>query len=559
MSQMDNCKSSAFEVFRPQSAGGRLPVASSGPADAAQADSTFASDSTKASKALAVATKVRKHYSHKSAQSQRSSLDFVGSSVGHARQARSRQNSLDVLQFARQDTMRPQADTPCEVSARLDVRKVLTTVVRAAHSQRLLCVQESHLHCCCFQAVRSRICCITCAPSSCPLSLNASTARTRFHLDTCTPSALHPLPARHHAAQNVQASGHTVFNSRYVDVQAIGRGQYGTVRLCLDLQTQALVAVKVCPRAVLRSAPTRSRLSLDSRLTGGSRSRVFASSARTHVPRATSSSTVLSPAQAERSSSAANPRAVAPVARVPAPVAGASMGAPRAKVAKRASGAGDSHFTSASDASAATGATLGAFAPCAAPAPAPTPLDTLVAQRRGSIDIPCVAAAPAPVSPAATPLAQEIEVLKGLRHPNIVRLAAAMDDPSADDIVLVMEHVAGGTLEPARHRDGRWQRQPEASVRSWLRDVAHALQYLDEQGVAHGDVKPANLLRASDGSVKLADFGSAAFCRGHDTEVRAAAAWRPLSLAPRFGRFERKFRSVHLAAHVACQHGSMLS
>ena len=51
---------------------------------------------------------------------------------------------------------------------------------------------------------------------------------------------------------------------------------------------------------------------------------------------------------------------------------------------------------------------------------------------------------------------------------------------------------------------------------------ARALQglaHLEEQEVIHGDLKPANLLRAGDGRVKLADFGSAL------TYVAASGRW----------------------------------
>ena len=50
-------------------------------------------------------------------------------------------------------------------------------------------------------------------------------------------------------------------------------------------------------------------------------------------------------------------------------------------------------------------------------------------------------------------------------------------------------------------------------MRTWVRDVAAGLAYLASAGVAHGDVKPANLLLSSEGIVKLADFGSAALFR----------------------------------------------
>jgi serine/threonine-protein kinase len=87
------------------------------------------------------------------------------------------------------------------------------------------------------------------------------------------------------------------------------------------------------------------------------------------------------------------------------------------------------------------------------------------------------------------------------------RIACRLDQPHlvrAYDIAevdgrpcIVMELLPGATLE-----HGRLTRQEAA-------DVAAALAYAHARGVVHRDLKPANLLRAGDGSVKIADFGIA--------------------------------------------------
>lgn len=53
----------------------------------------------------------------------------------------------------------------------------------------------------------------------------------------------------------------------------------------------------------------------------------------------------------------------------------------------------------------------------------------------------------------ATPADQfvrEIAILKKLCHPNIVRLVEVVDDPTTDNLLLLMEYVEGETLQPSQ-------------------------------------------------------------------------------------------------------------
>jgi eukaryotic-like serine/threonine-protein kinase len=71
---------------------------------------------------------------------------------------------------------------------------------------------------------------------------------------------------------------------------------------------------------------------------------------------------------------------------------------------------------------------------------------------------------------------------------------------------IVMEHLAGGSLEERLRRDGA---QPPAQVLGWLDQAAAALDAAHRHGVVHRDVKPANLLLNDRGEVRVADFGIA--------------------------------------------------
>jgi serine/threonine protein kinase len=49
----------------------------------------------------------------------------------------------------------------------------------------------------------------------------------------------------------------------------------------------------------------------------------------------------------------------------------------------------------------------------------------------------------------------------------------------------------------------------EPTIRQYIRHVVNGVAYLHESGIAHRDLKCANLLLADDGVVKIADFGAA--------------------------------------------------
>jgi hypothetical protein len=102
----------------------------------------------------------------------------------------------------------------------------------------------------------------------------------------------------------------------------------------------------------------------------------------------------------------------------------------------------------------------------------------------------------------------EIDTLKALRHPCIVRLLAFGDDDGLP--FFAMELVRGRSLERLL-RGGRrfgWRETVEIGLA-----ITRALKAAHDHGVVHRDLKPANLLfpdePAAEAPVKLADFGIA--------------------------------------------------
>ncbi len=114
-----------------------------------------------------------------------------------------------------------------------------------------------------------------------------------------------------------------------------------------------------------------------------------------------------------------------------------------------------------------------------------------------------------------------------LVHPHIVQIYDAVAD--ADPSYIIMEYVAGGTLEPFCTPD---RLLPIVDVVEMIFKCTRALDFAYRLGVIHRDLKPANILRAgSSGSdVKISDFGAALSASSDQTAV--AGIGSPAYMSP---------------------------
>jgi serine/threonine protein kinase len=100
---------------------------------------------------------------------------------------------------------------------------------------------------------------------------------------------------------------------------------------------------------------------------------------------------------------------------------------------------------------------------------------------------------------------REVRVAARLAHPNIVTAYDA--ETAGDSHFLVMEYVEGVSLARLVRERGPL---PVAEACAYVRQAALGLQHAHERGLVHRDVKPDNLIRCADGTVKVLDFGLAA-------------------------------------------------
>ncbi|MGP2436106.1 protein kinase domain-containing protein [Streptomyces sp. JW3] len=120
---------------------------------------------------------------------------------------------------------------------------------------------------------------------------------------------------------------------------------------------------------------------------------------------------------------------------------------------------------------------------------------------------------------------REVELLGRLRAPRLIRMyeTLTVDDPGHPELdgatVLVLER-AETSLDAVLDREPR-----PAAGPALLAQVCEGLHQLHHAGWVHGDLKPANVLLLSDGSVRLADFNMA-------TELEGTHGYAPAFATP---------------------------
>eukprot|EP00350_Pseudokeronopsis_sp_OXSARD2_P013892 CAMPEP_0170540298 /NCGR_PEP_ID=MMETSP0211-20121228/318_1 /TAXON_ID=311385 /ORGANISM="Pseudokeronopsis sp., Strain OXSARD2" /LENGTH=369 /DNA_ID=CAMNT_0010842651 /DNA_START=1360 /DNA_END=2469 /DNA_ORIENTATION=- len=113
---------------------------------------------------------------------------------------------------------------------------------------------------------------------------------------------------------------------------------------------------------------------------------------------------------------------------------------------------------------------------------------------------------------------REIEILKMCQHPYIIRLLDIFENQ--EYIYIVMECLTGGDL--FTYMEKRKFTIPESRAKAIAHQIATALYYLHQFGVAHRDLKPENILMESNdenSDLKIVDFGLSKIIGPNETSL----------------------------------------
>ncbi|WP_205470838.1 serine/threonine-protein kinase [Nocardioides sp. SYSU D00038] len=136
-------------------------------------------------------------------------------------------------------------------------------------------------------------------------------------------------------------------------------------------------------------------------------------------------------------------------------------------------------------------------------------------------------AASTELSPEGERVEREARLSARLNHPNVVAVFDLVDDGPTR--WLVMEYVDGVTLSDLVRHHGPLPPDQAAPV---LLQAATALEAAHAAGIVHRDVKPSNILVASDGTAKLTDFGIARTLTDPSLTKTGLVTGSPAYLAP---------------------------
>ena len=125
-------------------------------------------------------------------------------------------------------------------------------------------------------------------------------------------------------------------------------------------------------------------------------------------------------------------------------------------------------------------------------------------------------------------LNREIEILKKVKHPNIIQLYSVIE--TEKQIFLIMEYIKGKELYQYIVMKTKI---PEDEACFFFQQIISGIEYLNDLKIAHRDIKSENILiEENTKTIKIIDFGLSNTYSDKNNEILSTACGSPFYAAP---------------------------